>query len=50
MLGIWLGKLVSFALRLRGRKATSLPGKLALRISPRLAPTEKQQQLLSSPK
>jgi lipid II isoglutaminyl synthase (glutamine-hydrolysing) len=36
MLGIWLGKLAAFALRLRGHKATSLPGKLALRISPRL--------------
>ncbi len=36
MLGIWIGKLIAFALRLRGHQATSLPGKIALRISPRL--------------
>jgi lipid II isoglutaminyl synthase (glutamine-hydrolysing) len=36
MLGIWLGKLAAFVLRLKGHKATSLPGKLALRVSPHL--------------
>ncbi|AEJ43014.1 Mur ligase family protein [Alicyclobacillus acidocaldarius] len=36
MLGIWIGKLVLWVLRLRGRDATSLPGKVALRISPGL--------------
>ena len=36
MLGIWIGKLVSFVLRLTGRSATSLPGKIALRLSPSL--------------
>lgn len=36
MLGIWIGKLILWVLRLRGRDATSLPGKVALRISPGL--------------
>src|SRR5690348_1961222 len=36
MLGIWLGKFAAFVLRLKGHKATSLPGKLALRVSPHL--------------
>lgn len=36
MLGIWIGKIVAFILRLRGHNATSLPGKLALRVSPNL--------------
>ncbi|WP_054970843.1 Mur ligase family protein [Alicyclobacillus ferrooxydans] len=33
---IWLGKLLSILLRLAGRNATSLPGKMALRLSPKL--------------
>lgn len=36
MIGIWIGKLALLALRLLGRRATSLPGKLALRVSPRV--------------
>lgn len=36
MLGVWIGKLVARILKLAGRNATSLPGKLALRLSPRL--------------
>ncbi len=36
MLGIWIGKLILWVLRLGGRDATSLPGKVALRISPGL--------------
>jgi len=36
MLGIWIGKLILWVLRLRGRDATSLPGKVALSISPGL--------------
>lgn len=36
MLGIWIGKLVLWVLALRGRDATSLPGKIALRIAPGL--------------
>ncbi|MCL6631558.1 MAG: MurT ligase domain-containing protein [Alicyclobacillus herbarius] len=34
MLGIWIGKLLEFLLRLAGRRATSFPGKFALRVSP----------------
>ncbi|WP_206831975.1 Mur ligase family protein [Alicyclobacillus fructus] len=36
MLGIWIGKLILWILMLRGRDATSLPGKVALRIAPGL--------------
>ncbi|MCL6636681.1 MAG: MurT ligase domain-containing protein [Alicyclobacillus sp.] len=36
MLGVWLGKLMAWLLRLTGRRATSLPGQLALRLTPRL--------------
>lgn len=36
MLGIWLGKLALWLLRLLGRGATSFPGRLALRVSPGL--------------
>jgi UDP-N-acetylmuramyl tripeptide synthase len=36
MFGIWLGKLAMWLLRLMHRRATSLPGKIALRLSPRL--------------
>lgn len=36
MLGIWIGKLVTFFLHMRGLNATSFPGKVALRFSPGL--------------
>ncbi|GMA62251.1 MurT ligase domain-containing protein [Alicyclobacillus fastidiosus] len=36
MLGIWIGKLVTWLLRMRGMDATSFPGKIALKFSPRL--------------
>ncbi|MCL6627765.1 MAG: Mur ligase family protein, partial [Alicyclobacillus shizuokensis] len=36
MLGIWVGKLIELVLRLVGRRATSLPGKWALCVSPGL--------------
>jgi UDP-N-acetylmuramyl tripeptide synthase len=36
VLAIWLGKLTELVLRLLGRRATSLPGKVALRFSPNL--------------
>lgn len=36
MFGIWLGKLTTLILRWSGRRATSLPGKVALKASPRL--------------
>ncbi|EPZ48257.1 MULTISPECIES: Mur ligase family protein [Alicyclobacillus] len=36
MLGIWIGKLVTWLLRMRGMDATSFPGKMALKVSPRL--------------
>lgn len=36
MLGIWIGKLLLWGLRLLGRQATSLPGKVALRVNPRV--------------
>jgi len=36
MIGVWLGKLAIIILRLRGRGATSFPGKIALRMSPRV--------------
>lgn len=35
-IAIWVGKVLSFALRLFGRRATSLPGKAALRVCPSL--------------
>lgn len=36
MLAIWVGKWVTWLLRWRGKEATSFPGKVALRISPKL--------------
>ncbi|GMA49455.1 UDP-N-acetylmuramyl peptide synthase [Alicyclobacillus contaminans] len=36
MFGIWVGKWVLWILNILGKRATSLPGKVALRISPRL--------------
>lgn len=36
MLAIWLGKLVTLLLRMRGMDATSFPGKVALRLSPNI--------------
>lgn len=36
LLAVWVGKLTQLGLRLAGKNATSLPGKLALRFSPRL--------------
>jgi UDP-N-acetylmuramyl tripeptide synthase len=36
MFGLWLGKLAALGLRLARRRATSLPGKIALRFSPKL--------------
>ena len=36
MLALWIGKTAELLLRLAGRRATSLPGKIALRFSPRL--------------
>ncbi|MBX5436074.1 MAG: DUF1727 domain-containing protein [Alicyclobacillaceae bacterium] len=36
MLAIWIGKLALWTLRLLGRKGTSLPGQLALRLNPRI--------------
>ncbi|WAH35747.1 Mur ligase family protein [Alicyclobacillus dauci] len=36
MLGILIGKLVTWLLRLRGKDATSFPGKVALKVSPKL--------------
>lgn len=36
MFAIWAGKLVTLLLRMRGKDATSFPGKVALRISPKL--------------
>lgn len=36
MLGVWAGKLTILMLRLANRNATSLPGKVALRVSPNL--------------
>lgn len=36
MLGLWVGKLVTFLLRMRGLNATSFPGKIALKFSPGL--------------
>lgn len=36
MFGIWIGKLVTWLLRTRGKDATSFPGKIALKLSPRL--------------
>ncbi|WP_245628936.1 Mur ligase family protein [Alicyclobacillus shizuokensis] len=36
VLGIWVGKLIELVLRLVGRRATSLPGKWALCVSPGL--------------
>jgi UDP-N-acetylmuramyl tripeptide synthase len=36
VIGIWAGKIITIVLRLLGRRATSLPGKLALKLSPRL--------------
>jgi lipid II isoglutaminyl synthase (glutamine-hydrolysing) len=34
--GIWAGKFVTLVLRIMGRRATSLPGKVALKLSPKL--------------
>lgn len=36
MFGIWIGKLITFLLRMRGLNATSFPGKVALKIAPKL--------------
>lgn len=36
MLGIWFGKMTALVLKIRGRNATSLPGKIALRFSPKI--------------
>lgn len=36
VLAVWIGRLTAFILRLTGRNATSLPGKMALRIDSRL--------------
>ncbi|MCL6515449.1 Mur ligase family protein [Alicyclobacillus sp.] len=36
MFGLWIGKCTALLLRLAGRRATSLPGKLALRFSPQI--------------
>lgn len=36
MLGLWIGQIILLLLRIRGHQATSLPGKVALRFSPRL--------------
>lgn len=36
VIGIWAGKVTLLLLRIIGRRATSLPGKLALKLSPRL--------------
>ncbi|MCL6597137.1 MAG: MurT ligase domain-containing protein [Alicyclobacillus macrosporangiidus] len=36
MFGVWIGKCTAFLLRLAGRRATSLPGQVALRFAPRL--------------
>jgi lipid II isoglutaminyl synthase (glutamine-hydrolysing) len=36
MFGIWIGKLVTWLLRTRGKNATSFPGKVALKVAPRL--------------